>query len=116
MTTEDIGLIHLAVAAWLTTNPPHTDGQDEELLVHLVASHHGHARPLLPPVPDPDPVEVTCTMPDQQQVTISSAAMGVDWDGPDRFAALNRRYGPWGLALLEATVRLADMACSEEGT
>lgn len=106
----------LAVTAWLATAPSHTDGQDVELLVHVVASHHGHARPLLPPVPDPDPVEVTCTMPDQRQVTISSAAMGVDWDGPDRFSALNRRYGPWGLALLEAIVRLADIACSEEGT
>lgn len=33
---------------------------------------------------------------------------------PGPFTTLNRRYGPWGLALLEALVRLADMACSEE--
>ncbi|MFJ9855265.1 type I-U CRISPR-associated helicase/endonuclease Cas3 [Streptomyces sp. NPDC101150] len=105
----------LAVQAWLTTSPAHTEGQDKDLLVHLVASHHGHARPLLPPAPDPDPIEVTCTMPDQQRITVNSAGMGVDWDGPDRFAALNRRYGPWGLALMETLVRLADMACSEEG-
>ncbi|MFF9785133.1 type I-G CRISPR-associated helicase/endonuclease Cas3g [Streptomyces nigrescens] len=106
----------LAVQTWLTTSPDHTDGHDAKLLVHLVASHHGHARPLLPPVPDPDPTEVTCTMPDQQHITVNSAGMGVDWNGPDRFAALNRRYGPWGLALMETLVRLADMACSEEGT
>ncbi|MFJ4880412.1 type I-U CRISPR-associated helicase/endonuclease Cas3 [Streptomyces sp. NPDC088745] len=105
-----------AVAAWLATRPEHTEGLDEDLLVHLAAAHHGHARPLLPPVTDPDPAEVTCTMPDGQQVTVNSASMGVDWDSPDRFHTLNRRYGPWGLALLETLVRLADMACSEEGT
>lgn len=106
----------LAVTAWLDTAPHHACGDDDELLTHLVAAHHGHARPLLPPVPDPFPQTVTCTMPDQQQVSVESADMGTDWHGPDRFHALNRRYGPWGLALLEATLRLADMACSEEGT
>ncbi|MFD6464888.1 type I-G CRISPR-associated helicase/endonuclease Cas3g [Streptomyces goshikiensis] len=106
----------LAVTAWLDTAPDHARGDDDELLTHLVAAHHGHARPLLPPVPDPFPQTVTCTMPDQQQVTVNSGDMGTDWSGPDRFHALNRRYGPWGLALLEATLRLADMACSEEGT
>ncbi|TGA99684.1 CRISPR-associated endonuclease Cas3'', partial [Streptomyces sp. MZ04] len=106
----------LAVTAWLDTQPKHARGNDADLLVHLVAAHHGHARPLLPPAPDPSPQEVTCTMPDHQQITINSADMGTDWSGPDRFHALNRHYGPWGLALLEAVLRLADMACSEEGT
>ncbi|MFJ4806260.1 hypothetical protein [Streptomyces murinus] len=101
---------------WLTTHPDHTQGLDTDLILHLVASHHGHARPLLPPMTDPDPIDVTCLMPDQQHITVNSATMGTDWTGPDRFYALNRRYGPWGLALLEAVVRLADMACSEEGS
>ncbi|MEU5002089.1 type I-U CRISPR-associated helicase/endonuclease Cas3 [Streptomyces sp. NPDC021622] len=104
-----------AVQTWLTTRPDYTAGQDEELLIHLVAAHHGHARPLLPPVPDPDPLDVECAMPDGTHVTVNSATMGIDWDGPDRFARLNQRYGPWGLAMLETLVRLADMACSEEG-
>ncbi|MEW1550538.1 type I-G CRISPR-associated helicase/endonuclease Cas3g [Streptomyces tsukubensis] len=106
----------LAVTAWLDTRPAHAQGTDDELLVHLVAAHHGHARPLLPPVTDPSPQAVICTMPDDQQITIQSGDMGADWSGPDRFRALNRRYGPWGLALLEAVLRLADIACSEEGT
>ncbi|MFE9249573.1 type I-U CRISPR-associated helicase/endonuclease Cas3 [Streptomyces sp. NPDC007088] len=106
----------LAVTAWLDTRPDHPRGDDDHLVLHLVAAHHGHARPLLPPMTDPAPEKVTCTMPDQQQVIVDSADMGTDWTGPDRFHTLNRRYGPWGLALLEATLRLADMACSEEGT
>lgn len=106
----------LAVTAWLGSRPAHPRGDDDDLLVHLVAAHHGHARPLLPAVTDPAPEKVICTMPDHQQVIVHSSDMGTDWTGPDRFHALNRRYGPWGLALLEATLRLADMACSEEGT
>ncbi|MFE7427660.1 type I-U CRISPR-associated helicase/endonuclease Cas3 [Streptomyces sp. NPDC057545] len=106
----------LAVTAWLNTRPDHPRGHDDDLLVHLVAAHHGHARPLLPPVTDPSPQPVTCTMPDHQQITINSADMGIDWNTPNRFHTLNRHYGPWGLALLEAALRLADMACSEEGT
>lgn len=106
----------LAVTSWLDTQPAHPWGDDPQLLVHLVAAHHGHARPLLPPVTDPAPQDVPCTMPDRQRITIKSADMGTDWSGPDRFHTLNRRYGPWGLALLEAILRLADMACSEEGT
>jgi CRISPR-associated endonuclease/helicase Cas3 len=106
----------LAVQQWLATSPARTQGLDTDLILHLVASHHGYARPLLPPVTDSDPIDVTCLMPDQQHVTVNSAAMGTDWTGPDRFGALDRRYGPWGLALLEAVVRLADMACSEEGS
>ncbi|WP_367435020.1 type I-G CRISPR-associated helicase/endonuclease Cas3g [Streptomyces celluloflavus] len=106
----------LLIRTWLDTGPAHAQGLDHDLLTHLVASHHGYARPLLPPVTDPDPIDVIATMPDQQHITVNSVAMGVDWDGPDRFAALNRRYGPWGLALLETLVRLADMACSEEGS
>ncbi|MFI7101453.1 type I-U CRISPR-associated helicase/endonuclease Cas3 [Streptomyces sp. NPDC050161] len=107
----------LLVQSWLATGPAHTRGLDHDLLVHLVASHHGYARPLMPLASDPEPTDVTATMPDQQRVTVSSAGMGVtDWEAPNRFADLNRQYGPWGLALLETLVRLADMACSEEGS
>ena len=36
----------------------------------------------------------------------------VDWEQPARFRRLNDRFGPWGLALLEAIVRQADHAVS----
>ena len=87
---------------------------DPELLRHLVASHHGHARPFLPPVLDTgkhtleavvDDIPVTSELP--TSVRLSDA---------DRFFRLNARYGRWGLALLEAVVRCADMTVSSEGS
>ncbi|MFD8080957.1 CRISPR-associated endonuclease Cas3'', partial [Kitasatospora sp. NPDC059722] len=105
-----------AVQAWLATGPAAARGLDHDLVTHLVAAHHGYARPMLPAFADPEPVLVECTMPDDTTVTVSSTVIGIDWNGPRRFRALNRRYGFWGLALLEAVVRLADIACSEEGS
>jgi CRISPR-associated endonuclease/helicase Cas3 len=80
---------------------------DEALVMHLVASHHGRARPLLPAILDGAPVKVEI----EDGVAFDSAET-VDWDGPRRFAELNGRYGRWGLALLEAVVRMADIWCS----
>ena len=36
----------------------------------------------------------------------------INWDQPARFVELNERFGPWGLALLEAIVRRADHTVS----
>ncbi|WP_051709655.1 type I-U CRISPR-associated helicase/endonuclease Cas3 [Streptomyces sp. NRRL S-350] len=104
-----------AVHTWLATDPATAQGLDHDLVTHLVAAHHGYARPMLPAFSDPEPVLVECTMPDDTTVTVSSTVIGTDWNGPRRFRALNRRYGFWGLALLETVLRLADIACSEEG-
>lgn len=83
---------------------------DTDLVIHLVASHHGYARPLLPPVTDPDPRSLRLTI-DGHEVVVGTAET-VDPLGPARFDALNRRYGRWGLARLETIVRLADIYCS----
>jgi len=93
---------------------------DPDLVIHLVASHHGHARPWLPPVVDDKPRDVEVVMTDSMtgrttKVAVSSSAT-VDFDGPARFARLNQRYGRWGLALLESIVRCADMTVSGEGS
>lgn len=66
------------------------DDGGSPLLVHLVAAHHGWARPLMPPAHGPDQAFPTA----------------------DRFAALNTEWGPWGLAWLETLVRLADHEAS----
>ncbi|MFI7610678.1 type I-U CRISPR-associated helicase/endonuclease Cas3 [Nonomuraea terrae] len=88
---------------------------DPDLVIHLVAAHHGRSRPLLPPITD--------SAPETVHIYELSAALDtsetLDWDAPRRFATLNQRYGRWGLALLESIVRLADIWCSErleEGT
>jgi CRISPR-associated endonuclease/helicase Cas3 len=87
---------------------------DEGLVLHLVASHHGHARPLLPLVVDTDPRVIDAVVDDVKVQAWSADT--VDIGHPDRFAALNERYGRWGLALLETIVRCADMTVSAEGS
>ncbi|WIN00061.1 type I-U CRISPR-associated helicase/endonuclease Cas3 [Actinoplanes oblitus] len=82
-------------------------GIDPDLLLHLIAAHHGRNRPLLPPIVESAPTKVTAwgLPPVDTTDTVDPAA-------PARFAALNHRYGRWGLALCEAVLRLADIWCS----
>jgi CRISPR-associated endonuclease/helicase Cas3 len=84
---------------------------DRELVVHLIAAHHGRSRPLLPAVLDPDPRPVSA--PAVAGTVEVYSGDTVDWEEPVRMAALTEQYGPWGLALLETVVRLADIWCSE---
>ena len=109
------GMRHEALSARITAmllahaaDPADTD---PDLVVHLVASHHGHGRPLLPPITDPAPVDVEVPRDGSAPGTLNSAVT-VDWESPARFARLCQRHGRWGLALLEAIVRLADIWCS----
>ena len=87
---------------------------DRTLVQHLVASHHGHCRPLAPYVPDPNPVDVTFS---RDGVTChGSSAHGLarlDSGVAESFWRMVRRYGWWGLAWLEALFRLADHRQSE---
>jgi CRISPR-associated endonuclease/helicase Cas3 len=90
---------------------PASGAADPDLVIHLIASHHGYSRPLLPPITDPAPVMVEFTLNADQHASLDSAAT-IDWDGPRRFASLCGQHGRWGLALLETIVRLADIWCS----
>jgi len=88
---------------------------DRDLILHLVASHHGRSRPLFPPVTeDPAPVTLVGGPHGSGDLTVDSSE-SVDWSAPGRFATLNDRYGRWGLARMEAIVRLADIWCSARG-
>lgn len=111
------GFRHEAVSARIvdelaTEAPQLVADVDVELVRHLVVAHHGHARPLLPPLLDPEAPAVRVTV-DGVEIKVDGARHQVDWRQPERFERLNARYGPWGLALLETLVRLADIRCSE---
>ena len=96
---------------WLATCRGQSDPVLAGLLVHLVVSHHGSGRPLVPPVADGTLQSVAVNI---EGTTFKASAdlSVIDWSQPDRFRSLNERYGPWGLALLEAIVRRADHAVS----
>jgi len=87
---------------------------DWDLVLHLVASHHGWCRPFSPPVLDPDPQLVSIEF-EGTKLTSSSAHELERFDSaiPERFWRLVRHYGYWSLAWLEAVVRLADHRESE---
>jgi CRISPR-associated endonuclease/helicase Cas3 len=89
------------------------DADAADLVLHLIASHHGHARCFAPVVIDKHPHEitiggVTLTVEQQQHCPPHRIGSGV----AERFWRLTRRHGWWGLAYLEAMVRLADQHVS----
>jgi CRISPR-associated endonuclease/helicase Cas3 len=94
---------------------------DVDLVLHLVASHHGYCRPFAPVVIDESPVDVSLA-------EHTSGAFGrIDFgptssrhdlqrlDSPlaDRFWGLVAKYGWQELCWLEAILRLADHRASE---
>ncbi len=79
---------------------------DRDLALWLIGSHHGHGRPFFP---HQDPKEKA---PDVGPQSLAFDWNGLDW--PSLFARLKARYGPWGLARMEAILRLADHRASEE--
>ena len=95
------------VAEWLAASEERpADGMDD-LLMHLIVSHHGSGRPLVPPVEDGTRDSVSVRVR-EDELKASADLEVVDWDQPSRFKRLNDRFGPWGLALLESIVRQAD--------
>jgi len=89
-------------------------GHDPELVAHLIASHHGRCRPLAPVIADMEPVSVRFRHGDGEVNASSRHGLEcLDSGVCDRFWALVRRYGWWGLAWIEAILRLADHRCSE---
>lgn len=90
-----------------------------DLLLHLVASHHGHARPFAPISIDPDPPGIRACHGAQQVELSTDDRRGLcpphalSSGTAERFWHLNRRYGWWGLAYLEAILRLGDWYGSE---
>jgi CRISPR-associated endonuclease/helicase Cas3 len=85
-----------------------------DLVLHLIASHHGYARPFAPVSVDPAPPPVFGRMGsvhielDASRRAVLPPPHRVDAGIADRFWKSTRRFGWWGLAYLEAIVRLGD--------
>ena len=82
---------------------------DRDLVLHLIATHHGWARPLPPVIEDPEPHTLKFLF-DGHAMTVDSglAESPLALDLADRFWRLVERYGHHGLAWLETILRLAD--------
>jgi CRISPR-associated endonuclease/helicase Cas3 len=89
--------------------------QHRMLILHLIAAHHGYARPFAPLVMDAEPPEVTVN-----GVTLTGTARSevpphrIDSAIAERFWKLTRDFGWWGLAYVEAVLRLADQQASAD--
>lgn len=73
-----------------------------DLALHVIAAHHGRARPHFPIVESFDP--------EVRDELVAAVVREV----PLRFDRLQRMYGRWGLAWLESILRAADVLGSEE--
>ena len=116
--------------ALVQSNPPALHGaHDEDLVLHLIGTHHGYGRPL-PPIhedDDPQPLEATARSHDgalrlcppghgeeradglvHMSASSDLAETPLALEMADRFWRLQERYGHHGLAWLEAILRLAD--------
>ncbi|PCC68195.1 CRISPR-associated helicase Cas3, subtype Dpsyc [Nannocystis exedens] len=71
-----------------------------DLCLHLIAAHHGHARPLIP--------TAGCEDAPPSALTARAAEVAL------RFTRLQAQWGPWGLAWWESLLRAADQQASRE--
>jgi CRISPR-associated endonuclease/helicase Cas3 len=74
----------------------------QDLVLHLIAAHHGRARPHFS---EDEVFDRECPEADAAEMSR---------EVPRRFARLQRKYGRWGLAYLESLLRAADYAASAE--
>jgi len=76
-------------------------GEDvKELVQHLIAAHHGQARPHFTATQAIDPESA------------DSICEALAAEVPRRFARLQRKFGRWGLAYIESILRAADWHAS----
>jgi CRISPR-associated endonuclease/helicase Cas3 len=103
-----VALIASNTAVW-------EQAHDADVVRYLVGVHHGLGRPFPPAVVDRDPQESTVRYRDWTFTARSDHGLErLDSGWAELFWRLVRRYGYWGLAYLEALLRMADRARSRE--
>ena len=106
----------MASVALIESNPKVLEeAHDPDLVLHLIATHHGWARPI-PIIPEEtDPQNLQYAFEGHQMEASSDLApTTIALEGADRFWKLSKKYGHHGLAWLEAIFRLADHRQSEK--
>lgn len=91
------------------------DVEEKDLVLHLIASHHGYCRPFAPIIEDSYGAKLIVTCQAANQTLSHPAATGLerlDSGIGERFWQLQALFGSWGLAWLEALFRLADQQVS----
>ena len=108
---------HELLSVRMAENAPNLLPESDELrdlTLHLIASHHGHCRPFAPVVFDEQSVPVSFEFRGQSTHWCGPTGLErLDSGVADRYWRLVRRYGWWGLAWMEALLRLADWRRSE---
>lgn len=92
-----------------------SNANDKDLVLHLIATHHGWARPLPPIINDRAQECLSFQLDGHEMIAssnLSQSSMAIEM--ADRFWRLVKRYGYYGLAWLEAILRLADHQQSAE--
>jgi CRISPR-associated endonuclease/helicase Cas3 len=86
---------------------------ERDLILHLIAAHHGCARPHFEPraYDNEGPLDLT-TGERRAPTTAENERAAVET--LQRFGRLQQRFGRWGLAWLESLLRCADIAASKQ--
>ena len=106
---------HEFVSVLIAQQAPPAPECDLSLALHLIGTHHGQGRPMVPFWCDTEDPEIR-THFDGRNVIVRGAhrLARLDSGWIDQFWKLNRTYGWWGLAFLEAILRRADCMVSRE--
>ena len=111
------GMRHEVASVAMAESNPHilASAHDRDLVLHLIGTHHGYSRPLPPIIEDGENQTLSYTFDGiaiETQLDLPESSLALDM--ADRFWRLVERYGYYGLAWLEAILRLADHRQSEE--
>ena len=94
-------LIDVCAAAELAKEFEELTENQRDVVLHLIAVHHGRGRPHFPDIEAHD---------NESPASVEESVVNAI---PSRFARLQRQYGRWGLAYLESILRAADILDSQ---